>query len=986
MKRTQSFLVLTIPFLIEAGSPGRAEVLSQYTFGVNGSTPSIYTPTTVASNVSATPIAAHAGAVLDGTNPVTQPASSPYLRTTFTSVVATPAASVAANADVYFTVTASAGFALNLTSLTFDAMRGGAGTPRGYEVRSSADNYAASLGTADLLTARPTFTSISIDLSGAAYQGLSAITFKIFGYSPATGSSVDYDNFTVNGATVPVGAVYTWTGGLNANWDTSSPNWAGAGTVYSDGVSVQFDDSALLLTSINVAAGGVSPLTMAVGNPLKPYTFSGGNITVTNGLSKTGAGLLTFNSTVNAGSVQVDGGTLEVGAGKTLTSPSLTVGASGSLTVPATGGLGSTTALAVNGTVLFSNTTQSLAGLSDAGGTSGVTTLNSTALTVTGTSSYNGKLTGTGTLTKTTGGVLSLGGLLNDYTGGTLVTTGALRINSGAATGTGTVRVEADGKLVLGADTAATVPVTLAGGVTGSTGAGHTLAGDLTVPAGATATLTSSDPLVPATNLDTVLTGALHGSGTLNITAASGQGDANGGGGIRFRNVTTVSDFTGTLAILGGAKLEIRSAGGISNAAGASAALRMTAGATGLTTSMGAFSQINLRTDNDTTYGNNVTVTGTGLVNIFTGSINAGILNHTSSLGTLTIGDQQTLISNSGGTVNGYLLTFNAVQLAGGIAGFSPGNAFTAFGQDVTLGPVSETVAGSGFLKSGVSALTLAAANTYTGPTSINAGTLRLGAAGALPSGTLLTVDGGTVDLNNAGVSNNQTVAALAGAGGIITNSDSANIRTLTVNQTTDSTFSSSINDAVALTKSGAGMLTLAGINTYTGATTVTGGTLRVTGTIDNTSGVTVAAGATLCATGAQTLTLTGAIVNNGTLRISSGATLNAAGAASFVNNGILDLITGTATLPPGFTNGPGGIVLNSGSINVKTVSRTGGSITLTVDSHTGHTYQLQSSASLQGAFSPVGATQTGTTGTALTFTTDTAGALRGFYRVAIDP
>ena len=59
-------------------------------------------------------------------------------------------------------------------------MRGGGSTPRGYDVRSSVDNFAATLGTADVPTARPAFTAVSIDLSGSAFQNLAAITFKIF--------------------------------------------------------------------------------------------------------------------------------------------------------------------------------------------------------------------------------------------------------------------------------------------------------------------------------------------------------------------------------------------------------------------------------------------------------------------------------------------------------------------------------------------------------------------------------------------------------------------------------------------------------------------------------------------------------------------------------------------------------------------------------------------------------------------------------------
>jgi hypothetical protein len=141
-------------------------------------------------NVSPASIIADAGLVLDLTSPDTKPTTTPYLRCDFTVASPTPAAALTNNADFKFTLTANAGFLLDLTSLTFDTMRGGGSIPRGYDVRSSVDNYAATLGTADVQTARPTFTPVTIDLSGSAFQNLSTITFKIFCYTPLIGNSM----------------------------------------------------------------------------------------------------------------------------------------------------------------------------------------------------------------------------------------------------------------------------------------------------------------------------------------------------------------------------------------------------------------------------------------------------------------------------------------------------------------------------------------------------------------------------------------------------------------------------------------------------------------------------------------------------------------------------------------------------------------------------------------------------------------------------
>lgn len=112
---------------------------------------------------------------------------------------------VSTNSYIQFTLTPNAGKRVSLTTLTFNAARGGAATPRGYDVRSSVDGYAATLGTADLSTQRPTFTPVSIDLSGANFQNqTSAITFRIYVYAPSTANVIDIDSISINGAVLDV--------------------------------------------------------------------------------------------------------------------------------------------------------------------------------------------------------------------------------------------------------------------------------------------------------------------------------------------------------------------------------------------------------------------------------------------------------------------------------------------------------------------------------------------------------------------------------------------------------------------------------------------------------------------------------------------------------------------------------------------------------------------------------------------------------------
>ncbi len=111
-------------------------------------------------------------------------------------------------ANVYFefTVAADAGFELDLTSLDFDAARGGGATPRTYDIFTSVDGFATSVtgGPVELVTARPNFTPISIDLTDAAYQDLSTITFRVNIFAPNPGQNIDFDNVVVNGTVAAV--------------------------------------------------------------------------------------------------------------------------------------------------------------------------------------------------------------------------------------------------------------------------------------------------------------------------------------------------------------------------------------------------------------------------------------------------------------------------------------------------------------------------------------------------------------------------------------------------------------------------------------------------------------------------------------------------------------------------------------------------------------------------------------------------------------
>jgi len=146
---------------------------------------------------------------------------------------------------------------------------------------------------------------------------------------------------------------------------------------------------------------------------------------------------------------------------------------------------------------------------------------------------------------------------------------------------------------------------------------------------------------------------------------------------------------------------------------------------------------------------------------------------------------------------------------------------------------------------------------------------------GAAPSLNAVTFTGaGTYTIAKG---TGSTGLTLAGAAPSITaagtNTISAPVRmsgtlTATMTNPTDSlTVSGAIADGTgsgALTKAGAGMLTLSGDNTYSGATNVNAGTLIVTGSLSGTGAVKVNAG-----------TLRGTGLIDGVTTVASGATIN---------------------------------------------------------------------------------------------------------------
>ncbi|NBQ85804.1 MAG: hypothetical protein EBU03_06760, partial [Methylophilaceae bacterium] len=237
----------------------------------------------------------------------------------------------------------------------------------------------------------------------------------------------------------------------------------------------------------------------------------------------------------------------------------------------------------------------------------------------------------------------------------------------------------------------------------------------------------------------------------------------------------------------------------------------------------------------DVTSSNKLTLTKAGAGTLTISADNSYTGNTTISAGTLQVGGSGRL---GGGSYGGNIAIANTAILK-----YSSSSSQTLGG----------TVSGDGSIVKDTdttSTLTLSGNNTYTGGTTVSSGTLKASSSGITgppsPFGAgsvTVSATNAVLDLNGQSIFNLLTINGTGlSSGGAITNSSST-AATASGNITLGSdtsigaanaiTLSGIIDDGVntyAITKVGAGTLTLSGANTYGGATTISGGTLALSG------------------------------------------------------------------------------------------------------------------------------------------------------------
>ena len=213
--------------------------------------------------------------------------------------------------------------------------------------------------------------------------------------------------------------------------------------------------------------------------------------------------------------------------------------------------------------------------------------------------------------------------------------------------------------------------------------------------------------------------------------------------------------------------------------------------------------------------------------------------------GTVTTTSANTFADTASLTVNTGRISIAGSDTVASLAG-SGGVVNVASGATLTFGGTGSTsyagsIIGSGNLtKVGSGTFTVTSASTLSGTARVTAGQLTVGAANLLADTVSVVVDGGVLSFNGS-----DTIGSLAGTAGTV----AIGANSLTVSQSSTTTYAGAVTGNGTFTKTGSGILTLTGnAAAYAGATQVQAGTVVVNGSLGGS--VDVSLGATLSGTG----------------------------------------------------------------------------------------------------------------------------------------
>ncbi|MBE7157746.1 MAG: S-layer family protein, partial [Rhodospirillales bacterium] len=674
-------------------------------------------------------------------------------------------------------------------------------------------------------------------------------------------------------------------------------------------------------------------------------TNGGGDVTLGGSISGTGFGLTT-------------GGT-----------GTLTLGGANSYTGTTTYGSNNTRLALTNAAALGNNTTGSSITF---GATTGTTLeidvdggISKTNLTLGSNTGFNTTIilnrATAGAAYNQTFGTANLGGGTVNVQGGGNVTSGTQSLTlSGVTLSSGSTQTTTFNP------TTATVSIGTVSGLTnnqahtlglGGTSAGNTVTGIISNGTGTTSVVKSNTSTWTLSAANSFTGGLTVAGGTLALTGANTftGGITAQGGTLNIGNGTAGSVASNALTFSGASVVNFNEAAGSTQTMGT---LTFSAGAGNL----------------QSTYG------GSGTTTLTFGSLAAR-----------TAGATGNFISSGGTNGTSNLIKFTTAPTTGALLDkglFFNGNSYAAYdaGGFVRAYGAADanyaTAAGVNGIAS-VSTNNTALTADVTAQNTATVNTLNLGQYSVtLNSGQTLQTNGLLSSGNAAAtLSGGTTLQAATSGGELVVRVDQA------TDQLTVSMPVTNNTNASALTKSGAGTLTLSAANTYTGVTSVAQGTLSLTGTSTGAGGLTVTGGSfnaassgTTNALGALLLsgtgnvsissgtysatTNTGTMANTSTLQV-SGGTLNISGGGNFFPIGTTVGQVATATIAGGTVNvvntfgaevgqtGSGVLTINSGTFSVN-ASGAGGSAFGTT---TGNGLQIAATAGQTGVVNLNGGT-----------------------------
>ncbi|MEK0437030.1 MAG: hypothetical protein RLZZ233_1, partial [Verrucomicrobiota bacterium] len=731
----------------------------------------------------------------------------------------------------------------------------------------------------------------------------------------------------------------------------------GAATDYRAADAIVFNDLAVS-GAVAISEGAVSPSSLTIDNSALNYAFTGAfGVTGATGIVKNGAGQATFANTGNAftggvtvnagtlvlqsaqniaGGLTVNGGDLVLSAANTL-SGNVALNGAGSLTLGASGALGSGNAvsfgsgatgefkLAGQNAVVSGLTTHATVGTPRVVNGVAATVATLTVDVASGSQTFAGVLAdgslGTLALAKSGAGTFVLTGA-NTLTGGAAVSAGVLQVGQGGALGDASVAAgaslafdRADNFSYAGSTSGLGSVSVLGGGVMTITGAFAHDGGTL-VASGQTLTLGTGSSIGGAGSL------TVDGSLRVNTTGSASIGTSIGGvGGLSVDAGTLVltgaNTYQGTTVVASGATLQV-------GAAGASGALPPAA----VVTNDGS---LVVSRSGSLSFANTVNGGGEFVSRMADGGVLtlAGVNGYTGATkvenGTLVVGSaaawsgSSTVVLGSAGKsatleLNGFSKTLTSLSTQG-VAGDQTVRNSTAGTATLTFagggvvsfgGAFAETSATSriaiGYSGGGV--LAFGSTNFYTGGTVVSDGTARLGANNAFSVGSITLGGNGTVGRLDLGGFNQTVTSLTVGAGAVggnqlIGNSSTTADSVLTYTGGT-TTFDLVVQDVLGagirktgLALTGSGTVTLLGANTYSGPTTIAATSTVQVGNFATSGAIgrgTIANDGTLvfARTDAYQMPAGNIVTGNGTVVLGSTGAVTVSAPGQFDTNGAL--------------------------------------------------------------------------------------------------